>query len=103
MKHCLIALLIVLPASVAGTSAHTRLERSVEVAMVDPADLSPPQNANDMATGQSDVAHIAYTPARSPSGPSIFQPLLNNASYNGERHAHLRGDIFEWQWRENAK
>lgn len=72
MKHRLVALLTILPALVASTSVHAHLEGNVEVAMVDPADLSPPQNANDMATGKSDVAHIAYTLPRPPSGATIF-------------------------------
>lgn len=103
MKHCLIALLTVLPASVASTSVHAHIDRGVDVAMIDPADLSPPQTANHLATGKSDVARIAYTPARAPSGPPVFPALLNKASFDGERRVHLRGDSFEWQWRGNAK
>ena len=103
MKHCLIALLTVLPVSVASTSAHAHIDRGVDVAMIDPADLSPPQVADPLATGRSDVARIAYTPARSPSRAPIFPALLNKANFDGERRVHLRGDSFEWQWRENAK
>ncbi|MGA7782207.1 MAG: hypothetical protein WCA85_31465 [Paraburkholderia sp.] len=71
--------------------------------MVDPVDLRPQHSTNNTTAGMSDLSRIAYTPARSAGESSISPALLNNAGDHGVRRAHLRGDSFEWQWRENSK
>ncbi|SDH39930.1 hypothetical protein [Paraburkholderia phenazinium] len=101
MKHGLIGLLTVLPASVGSTFSGTHAAHDINVAMLSPVELSP--TGHDPAPEKTDLTRIIYTSARSSRGPTIAPSLLNNESFNGERHVRLRGDRFEWQWRENSK
>lgn len=103
MKYCLIALLIVAPASIGSTFAGAHTERVVDVAMVSPVELNSPPRASDLAPGKANIARITYTPARTNHGPAMSPAFLNNENYNGDRHARLRGDRFEWQWQGNPK
>lgn len=103
MKHYLIALLTVLPASVGSMSAGTHAERVVNVAMLSPVELNPSAMASNPAPEKADLTRIIHASARSSRRPTISPALLNNENFNDERHVRLRGDRFEWQWRGNSK
>jgi hypothetical protein len=103
VKQCLIALLIVLPVSVASTSAGTRAERGIDVAMVSPVQSDPSGMTSDPVSGKADMARITYSPLPSNRSSPLSRALLNNTSYEGDRSKRLRGDRFEWPWRENSK